>query len=148
VPPFPIQYNVQPTVGENEKKWMTFVVTAGQRKQFHKRKEGRMKPCALSAGDADSQACELQMSSFEKVVKNACKPKPAPPKSKVSTSRCCYPASLPYPSFNSTSTPSLQPHGLTTVLSMTSAEPSLPVFGSQIPSSVLSSREPSNLPVG
>lgn len=88
-----------------------------------------------------SQGCELQMSSFEKVVKNACKPKAAPPKSKVSTPRCCHPASLPQPQppSNSTSTPSSQPHGLRTVPSMTSAEPSLPVFGSQIPSSVRSS---------
>ena len=81
------------------------------------------------------------MSSFEKVVKNACKPKAAPPKSKVSTSCCYYPASLPQPrlSSNSTSTPSSPQHGLTMVPSMTSAGPSLPVFGSQIPSSVRSS---------
>jgi ANTH domain len=53
--------------------------------------------------------------------------------------RCCPPASLPQLSSNSTSTPSSQPHGLMTVPSMTSAELSLPVFGSQIPSSVRSS---------
>src|SRR6266436_3682418 len=81
------------------------------------------------------------MSSFEKVVKNACKPKAAPPKSKVGIPCCRHPASLPppQPSSNSTSTPSSQPHGLTTVPFMTSAGPSLPVFGSQIPSSVRSS---------
>src|SRR6266446_8226018 len=50
-------------------------------------------------------------------------------------SLCLMPLSL----LNSTSTPSLQPHGLTTVPSMTSAEPLLPVFWSQIPSSVRSS---------
>jgi hypothetical protein len=93
----------------------------------------------LSATDTARQPCDLQMSSFEKVVKNACKPKPAPPKSKVSSPRC-YPAPLPHPSSNSTSTPSSQPHGLMTVPSMMSAELSLPVFGSRIPSSVRSSR--------
>jgi len=46
---------------------------------------------------------------------------------------------IPQPPLNSTSTPSLLPHGLRTVPSMTSAGPSLPVFGSQIPSSVRSS---------
>jgi hypothetical protein len=118
---------------------LAYAVTAGQRKDFQKRKEGRVRPLLRRLSVTSGQACELQMSSFEKVVKNACKPKPAPPKSKVCTPRCCLPASLPYPSSNSTSTQSSQPHGLTTVPSMTSAEPSLPVFGSQILSSVRSS---------
>ena len=77
------------------------------------------------------------MSSFEKVVKNACKPKPAPPKSKVPSPR--FGLSTSQLSSDSTSTPSSQPHGQRTAPSMTSARPSLPAFESQIPSSVRSS---------
>ena len=71
-------------------------MSAGQRKECHKRKVGWSDgEAALS--DA-SQRLHCQMSSFEKVVKNACKPKPAPPKSKVCTPPCSY---LPHPSASS-----------------------------------------------
>jgi hypothetical protein len=51
---FPVLHIIPPSTGVAENRAL--------RKEFHKRKS--------------------QMSSFEKVVKNACKPKPAPPKSK------------------------------------------------------------------
>ena len=79
------------------------------------------------------------MSSFEKVVKNACKPKPAPPKAKVCSLRFCRSTVPPQLLSDSISIPSSQPHGPRTEPFMTSAEPSLPAFESQILSSVRSS---------
>ena len=76
------------------------------------------------------------MSSFEKVVKNACKPKPYPPKSKVrspSLSGVHTQLTLPL----STLTQSSLQHGQKMAPSMMSAKPFPLAFESQTLSSVL-----------
>ena len=78
-----------------------------------------------------------QMSSFEKVVKNACKPKPAPPKSKVSRLlSATYTNNSHHASCVSTSTQSSPQHGPTTALFMMFAKLFPLAFESQTPSSV------------
>ena len=72
--------------------------------------------------------------SYDKVVKLACKPKAAPPKPKVCSLHVRGTACIVTPVFRSTSTPSLLRPGPKTAPSMTSAKPSRRAFASPMPS--------------
>ena len=104
---------------------------------YHKRKVLVISASATPWSDSGSSFDFDTMSSFEKVVKNACKPKPTPPKSKVSTPAflACAPNSH-CPSWVSTSTLSSPQRGPRMVPSMMSARPFLLAFESQTLSSV------------
>ncbi len=83
-----------------------------------------------------SQGTVREMSSFEKVVKNACKPKAAPPKTKVSLRLSRIYSNLHCPSCLSTSTQSSPPHGPRTAPFTMSAKLFLLAFENQTQSSV------------